>query len=138
MYQTRRSSCGTVLTLPAPILQKLLQSRLDLVPHIKCGHADEFVVDRAVKNAASLTRQRFMVPRLEETLKADFETYIPIHQLHALTNRIAKASRGMAQKVLEDTVRRSLDLLSPVGTPEAVKNMAASLCITHGLKESTM
>jgi hypothetical protein len=67
-------------------------------------------------------------------LKADFETYIPIHQLHALTNRIAKASRGMAQKVLEDTVRRSLDLLSPVGTPEAVKNMAASLCITHGLK----
>jgi hypothetical protein len=94
----------------------------------------EFVVDRAVKNAASLALQRFMAPRLDEALKADLDAYVPIHQLQALANRTAKASRGVAQKVLEDTVRRSLDLLSPVGTPEAVKNMAASLCIAHGLK----
>ena len=93
----------------------------------------EFVVGRAVKNAVCIALQCFITPHLERKLMVDVVVLLR-HELEHLANQTAVASRGVARKVLEDTIRRSLDLLSPVGTSVAVKNMASSLCIAHGLK----
>lgn len=94
----------------------------------------EFVVDRAVKNASCMAHKCFTSQHLERELMVDVETVVLGHELDHRANQMVIASRGVARNVLEDTIRRSLDLLSPVGTPEAVKNMASSLCIAHGLK----
>jgi len=92
----------------------------------------EFVVDRAAKNALSITLQQFIVPRLKKALY--FEANFPSHLLSQLVNQTVKASRGSIEKLLDGTIRGSLDHLISVGTPEGVMNMAASLCIAHGLK----